>query len=382
MIVANILEESRLGGPQIRLARVGEELIKHNVKTVVVSPFYNYADFKQLCEKKKLTFKAVQIQKLNKKPTQVIKFLLYFIKDIFTLYKILKKINADLVHISGGSWQIRGLIASYFLNKPIIWHLNDTFMPKVILVFFKLLKTLATGYIFASKRSFKLYRINISQPYRIIHSTIDTNYFKKTSTNKKFNFNKLNNKKIIINISNISPVKNIECLILSISLIKKKVSNVHLIIIGNTFESQLVYKKKILNMINNFDLNDNISFFEKITDVRPYLNIASLYICTSNYESSPLSVWEAMSMCLPIVSTDVGDLKEYIKNNTNGYIVKQNDFKSIAKHSIEILKNKEKFKSFGKFNRNIAVKNFSINNIALQTLDFYRSIHKKFYKLN
>ena len=39
-------------------------------------------------------------------------------------------------------------------------------------------------------------------------------------------------------------------------------------------------------------------------------------------KSSPLSVWEAMSMEKAIVSTDVGDIKKFINNGNNGLVVR------------------------------------------------------------
>ena len=44
---------------------------------------------------------------------------------------------------------------------------------------------------------------------------------------------------------------------------KKSMRNIHFLIVGDTFESQLNYKKKILNLVKNFNLNQNISFLGK-----------------------------------------------------------------------------------------------------------------------
>ena len=43
----------------------------------------------------------------------------------------------------------------------------------------------------------------------------------------------------------------------------------------------------------------------------------------SKYESSPVSVWEALSMGKTILSYDVGDVSKFIKNDLNGFIVKR-----------------------------------------------------------
>ena len=45
------------------------------------------------------------------------------------------------------------------------------------------------------------------------------------------------------------------------------------------------------------------------------LSNSHLYLCLSKYESS-MSIWEAMSYSLPILSTDVGDL-EYFNRKFN-----------------------------------------------------------------
>ena len=55
--------------------------------------------------------------------------------------------------------------------------------------------------------------------------------------------------------------------------------------------------------------------------MRPLLKRFDVYVCSSKAESSPISVWEAMSMAKPIVSTSVGDVPLYVQNEHNGYIV-------------------------------------------------------------
>mgnify|MGYP001244683857 CR=1 FL=1 len=62
MIIANIIEEARLGGPQIRITRVAEHLTKLNVKTIVFMPKNNSEDFYNLCKKKKLKLKLLKYQ--------------------------------------------------------------------------------------------------------------------------------------------------------------------------------------------------------------------------------------------------------------------------------------------------------------------------------
>ena len=49
-----------------------------------------------------------------------------------------------------------------------------------------------------------------------------------------------------------------------------------------------------------------------------YLNAADVFLLTSKWEGSPNIVKEAMACNIPIVATEVGDIK-YLFGNTEGY---------------------------------------------------------------
>jgi len=345
MIVANILEEARLGGPQIRVARVAEHLLKSNVKTIVFMPKNNFKDFYNLCKKKKISTEIIKISSIDKRILSILKYIIYFVFDIFEIIKKIKKHNVDLIHVSGGSWQIKGIIAGKILKIPTVWHINDTNMPWIVVKVFKIFSKLSSGLMFASEKSLQVYGNNQNLPYSIVPSALDTNFFSRNNfKNLNMNF-KIDNKRILVTVANINAVKNFECLIYCLKNLKNKIQNVHLIIVGDTFKSQNKYESKIKNLINKFDLEKNITFLGKRKDIRSYLKISEIYVCSSNFESSPISVWEAMSMELPVVSTKVGDIEKYIKNDQNGYLVNRNDFKSLSDKIFSLLNDKKKNKN-------------------------------------
>lgn len=378
MIVANIIEESRLGGPQIRITRVAEHLKKLNVKTIVFMPKNNSEDFYNLCKKKKIKAEIINISNIEKNFLSILKYIFFFIFDIFEITKKIKNHDIDLIHISGGSWQIKGVIAGKLLNKPTIWHINDTSMPWFVVRLFKILSKLSTGLIFASKKSHKFYGNNENIPYSIVPSALDSNFFNKENTSIFQSDLDINDKRVLVTVANISPVKNFECLIHCIKNLKEKIKNIHLFIIGDTFKSQNSYKNKIENLINKFELNKNITFLGKKKDTRFYLKMSEIYVCSSNFESSPISIWEAMSMELPIVSTKVGDIKNYIEDDKNGYVVNKNDYKTMSDKLFKLLNNRQQMINFGLVNRKIAINNFSLDIISKKTIDFYNLILDKY----
>jgi len=112
-------------------------------------------------------------------------------------------------------------------------------------------------------------------------------------------------------------------------------------------------------------------------DVRPLLKRLDVYVCSSRAESSPISVWEAMSMAKPIVSTDVGDVPLYVKDGENGFIVPIGDVSLLADRVGQILQDSIKRKHFGKISRQIALQNFDILNCGERHLEAYQLLSSK-----
>jgi len=78
---------------------------------------------------------------------------------------------------------------------------------------------------------------------------------------------------------------------------------------------------------------------------RPHSGMAQFYnsidclLVTSETEAHPLIVYEAMSCGVPVVTTDVGDVDEYIVNGINGFILPVDTSRIVFAEIIKVLKN-------------------------------------------
>lgn len=78
------------------------------------------------------------------------------------------------------------------------------------------------------------------------------------------------------------------------------------------------------------------------------LNMADAYILPSYNEGLPISVLEAMSYSLPIISTKVGGIPEILKNEENGYIIEPGDKLALYEAIHHLMNNKTKCVNMGK----------------------------------
>ena len=91
-------------------------------------------------------------------------------------------------------------------------------------------------------------------------------------------------------------------------------------------------------------------------------------------EGTPLSILEAMSSNVPIVSTNVGGLKRIIIDGVNGIMVAAKDFKQLAEAIICLIDDQERA-AFLARNANLLVKkDYSLS----KTVRDYENIYSSF----
>lgn len=376
--VANIIEEARVGGPQIRNLMVASEL-KKKIDVSLIFPKKYSNNLKNRCKKIGVKYISVSLSTIKKDIISIIIYILLFPFEVIILSKILKKGKFDIVHVSGGCWQCKGIFAAKLAKKKVIWELNDTYSPIIVRWIFFLLSNLADGFIFASEKTKKYYTrfIFCKKKSFLIQSPVDTKFFDPNfnyvikKSIKKLSFK---DKILIGTVANINPVKDLMTLLNIAKKLSHYSNKVIFIVMGSVYESQRKYFKYLNDRINNFQIK-NFFFLSSKNDIRPFLKAIDIYTCTSKNESSPLSLWEAMSMEKAIVSTDVGDVKKFLKDNINGIIVKPNDEKALATAINKLSKNSKLRISYGRLSRQIAIKKLDLKICAQLNFNVYKNIN-------
>jgi 1,2-diacylglycerol 3-alpha-glucosyltransferase len=136
---------------------------------------------------------------------------------------------------------------------------------------------------------------------------------------------------VVGNHGRLANEKDLFTLLRAFTWFRKKHKNARLLIIGNGVDS---IKEKL-------EENEGCILLSAKNDVHIYLNLMDLYVTCSLTETTSLTTLEAMASGLPVVSTPVGFIKEYIKNNKNGLFFNfKNSFELFKK--LDLLKRDSK----------------------------------------
>ena len=99
------------------------------------------------------------------------------------------------------------------------------------------------------------------------------------------------------------------------------------------------------------------------------INSTDLLLVTSLSETGPLIVKEAMACNIPVISTDVGDVKQIFKN-VNGYYVTDYNANTIARIVDSLIT-----KNIRTQGRDQIIKlGLDGNNVAKRVYEFYKTI--------
>ncbi len=194
----------------------------------------------------------------------------------------------------------------------------------------------------------------------MIPISVDINKFhpkNKLECKSKFNFSP--KKKILLFIGRLEYEKNVEFIINGFNAIKN--NGYKLVIVGSGSLEQKLKKQACLH---NYD----IDFFGEIdNDLIPdLLNSSDLLLLASFFEGSPTVVKEALCCNLPVVSTDVGDVKEVLNLVDGGEVMEYTTDSFVA--AVDKILSKENW------NINEAPRLFSHTLMGKKTLTIYNQL--------
>ena len=103
------------------------------------------------------------------------------------------------------------------------------------------------------------------------------------------------------------------------------------------------------------------------------LNEVDVFVLPSYNEGLPISILEAMSYNLPIISTKVGGIPEVLKNEYNGYLINPGDLIALENAISALIDNPSKRKLQGKRSGEI-VKSFLPEQVIRQLDYLYKEL--------
>jgi len=301
--------------------------------------------------------------------------LLYSFLLNFKIKDLIKKYNLDIIHLNcghGGVLFLKNLKSKFVCTVFHTYYQQQKYIPSqkwkyLLYLLEKRMYKNADKLIAISKDTMKAlirnYKVDPSK-IKLIHCGVDFNKFKKNEEVKKLENN-------LLFVGRLDNRKGIDFLVETIRLIKKDIPNINLFIIG-----QGKLRKKLERFVKDNNLESNIKFLGFIPDLYlpKWYSLCQLTIVPSIFEGFGLTVIESLACGTPVIATNVDGIRDIIKNNKNGILVKYNNKKELAKQVVRLLNNSSLRKEFSIKGLKSVKEKFNWDKIALKTLEIYKNV--------
>ena len=155
------------------------------------------------------------------------------------------------------------------------------------------------------------------------------------------------------------------------------VSNFQAIILGSD-QGRKVYTKKLINLVERYNLNKKVKFIHHCKEMPLAYSLADVVVSSSiEPEAFGRVSVEAQSMSKPIIASNIGGSKETVLNKKSGFLYKYDDPRELAKCLNTVIQlSPDELKSMGNEGRKNITKKFDIETMCQSNLKEYRRLIK------
>lgn len=353
--VLRIMHRMNVGGPTFHATYLSKYLSKEKYETKLVAGNLddNEKSGEYILKSENVEFSLIKnmYRKIN---------LIKDIKAYYEIKKIIKEFKPHIVHTHAAKSGTLGRLAALSLNVPVIIH---TFHGHVFHSYFNSLKTKLFILIerFLSSKSSKiiaiskLQKIELSEVFKIADkdkvSIISLGFHLERFNDDKARKRKLfrdefniNDNQIAIGIvGRLVQIKNHKLFLNSIKMIQTKTKkDLRFFIVGDGDEREnlenLCQELQLpYNNENDIEYNKLICFTSWRSDLDIINNGLDIMALTSYNEGTPVSLIEAQASCLPIVTTDVGGIRDIVQENVTALISSNNNLLEFSENLLKCI---------------------------------------------
>ena len=301
----------------------------------------------------------------------------FLIAALPLLRKLRKIFRFELIHAHmAGHAGFAAVLLGMLFGKPVIVTAHGSDIHSFPGYFFLKRMTL-----FTLKRAHKIVAVSQSLKDSILKMDVFPGKISviRNGVNHKefFPFDKTNarerlglpiNKKLILFIGNLLPVKGIDSLLRAFAGMGKK-DQIGLIIIGKG-ESE----RELKTLTKELYIDTQVHFVgsRKHDEIPVWLNACDVLCLPSLREGFPTVVVEAFACGRPVVATKVGGIPEAIVDDTLGIVVEPYNEKALASALNKVLEKEWDYQAIAKYG-----KRFSWNTIAEEYTELYKNVVSK-----
>ena len=376
--VLQVIPKLGYGGAETGCYDLAHYLSENNCQSYIVT---SGGELIKFIDKKKV--KLIRLPVQSKNP------ILIFLNSIILIFIILF-FNISIVHARSRAPAWACLFATKITRRKFVTTFHGTYnFNNEVKKFYNSVMVRSdliiagSNFIFSHINKNYLKYLDSKKKFLVIFRGINIDYFDPSTTievdeDKLYKEWKINRgKKIILLPGRLTSWKGQEMFIESLNLVNIELGHepFYAIILGND-QGRNVYKKKLIRLVEQYRLSNQVRFVEHCKNMPLAYKISSLIVSASiEPEAFGRVSVEAQSMEKPILASNIGGSNETVINDKTGFLFEAGKAESLSKKIIEALQLDETtLKSMGNEGRKNIIKKFNIEKMCFSTYSEYKKL--------
>ena len=212
----------------------------------------------------------------------------------------------------------------------------------------------------------------------VIYNGVDINKFKprpdRAELRRTFGLDE--KKKTVLFVGRLYHRKGLETLLHSIPPVLQQFSDVQFAISGTGYKKK---EQSLRDLAKQLDIEDTVKFLGYVPDEKlPELYSASdIFVLPAIYENFPFAILEAQATALPVISTKVGGIPEFLVDNKNGFLIDPGDQTQLTQKTLTLLQDPKRAEEMGRHGRKLIEEQLAWRLITKQVIDLYHKLLEK-----
>jgi glycosyltransferase involved in cell wall biosynthesis len=304
---------------------------------------------------------------------------------LIKLYKIVKKIKPNLIHLNHPFLAFYAGIVGKLLHIPVVatshgvWDclyfyqdiINRIFIDKLLPISPEVQNALIKRHIIPKEKT------------QVIFLGIDTNRFapgtNKPEAKKKFGIKKTN--LVVTMACRFDFGKNHLTFLKVANQILPAFPNVKFLIVGDTktnLEDNTNMTIQVKKQLDNFislhpHLSNHIIFTDFQEDMTQIYHATDIIFSSSLAETLPMSLIEGASCGLPLIALENLSTKHIIIHEKNGFLIPPDKKNLLSSYLLKLLKSSVLRNHYGKYSRKYVLKNLNVDRYTKNITQIYNS---------
>ncbi|MGC4049844.1 MAG: GNAT family N-acetyltransferase [Paludibaculum sp.] len=158
-----------------------------------------------------------------------------------------------------------------------------------------------------------------------------------------------------VSVGRLSSEKDFATLVRAAAIVKTRVPEFRLLMVGDGAE-----RPALESLSRELNLGETVTFLGERRDVPAILAQAGFYVASSRTEGISLTILEAMSVGLPVVTTAVGGSPEIVEEGVTGHLAPAQDPAALSDAIVRMCERRGEWRSIGAAGRTRVEQHFNV----------------------